>query len=580
MKVKMKLDKSSSQQSSTDEQIDWFLLDELISTFPLQTFAMSVVVVFEYVLLNSWIPEHKLLPWLGLQAGGVALIMVPLYLCYQRWRLRYQPMVWRYIIITAAVVVGLTVGSFPIIVFGHLDPIWVIFLTMAIAFGAPGCLVFFLTHIEAWVALCVTLTLPAVFYLIWGSFLHPTLETVASAWILCYLAYIYTGARKMIETKRQNLKLQVDLALVNQAKTKFLAAANHDIRQPLHAFGLHLDVLSRAIDTPEHQEKIEKLQRSAINLNDLFDSLFDISRLDGSNIEVHACKLKLNDSFERLQKEMQPFADAKGIRLRFAATRCLIHTDPALFERILRNLIANAIAHTNSGGVLLGCRRRRNNQVEIQVLDTGSGIPETEMKAIFDEFYQVAANQQRSRENLGLGLSIVKRFCELLEIDLNVRSVLDKGSNFSVLLKRLDERKVSVPAQNLDNTVAENNSTIVVVIEDDCDVLESTRLLLEEWQYRAYCASTLNNLLHKLEAGVELIPDLIVADFHLGNDQTGPEVVANLRKHFARPIPGIIVSSDQTLDHQRIKQEHNCEFLCKPVNPARLRTVVSRLLAD
>ena len=355
-----------------------------------------------------------------------------------------------------------------------------------------------------------------------------------------------------------------------------MTVASHDLRQPLHALGLHVDYLNKRLQKSEHFELLNNITESVQNLNKLIEWLFDITKIESGNIEVHKQNFSLNEMLLRLTSELRPLALRRNLTLRRIDTSIAVNSDPVLIELVIRNLVANAIRYTQNGKVLLGCRRRPNGFVEVQVVDTGRGIPETELSNIFNEFYQVDIEGPRDSHSLGLGLYFVKRLCMLLNHEIQVHSIFNQGSTFGLLLP-VTQQQPPVETNHKPVIFSPSPNTKVVVIDDDLATLQGMERLLVEWGYEALCGDSITKVLALLKDKGKA-PDLIISDYHLEDGTTGIDAIAQLRKIFATDITGIIITGDTRLYKDSLEMSA-VAVVHKPLNPIQLRSIVQRLLA-
>jgi PAS domain S-box-containing protein len=377
--------------------------------------------------------------------------------------------------------------------------------------------------------------------------------------------------RKRAEDGMRDAMLQAEQA--TNARTRFFAAASHDLRQPLHAISLYLPLLLKRMEKSENREMLGAIQNSCNAMRSLLDSLLDISRLDAGVIEPENSAIPLLEIFDQLGMEFAPQASTKGLELRVVPADYWVRSDPALLERVLRNLLTNAIRYTAKGKILLGARRT-GSSVRIEVWDTGIGIDHDTLDHIFEEFYQ-ADNPERDRSRgLGLGLAIIERLATLLEHKLGVRSWPGKGSVFDITLPLTEEpsatdyheRHASQPAGNLQGRLA-------LLIDDDPIILEGTEAMLEDWGCHVITATSISDAVETVR-DTGIVPDVIMADLRLRGAETGLDAVAALNKILARPVPAIIVTGDT--DPNRIKQASasGLAILHKPVEPADLHSAI------
>ncbi|WP_185961517.1 ATP-binding protein [Telmatospirillum sp. J64-1] len=357
-------------------------------------------------------------------------------------------------------------------------------------------------------------------------------------------------------------------------KTRFLAAASHDLRQPLQALGMFSATLAERDLPPEERALVGKIQGSLEALESLFDALLDLSRLDAGVVEPVPTTFPINAMLARIAADFAPLAQAKGLRLAVRPLPLLTHTDPALLERILRNLVSNAVRYTRRGGVLVGCRRR-GSMLRIEVWDTGPGIPEDKVGEIFHEFVQLEA-PAKGNKGLGLGLAIVERTAALLGLHLEVRSRLGRGSTFGIeipLAQGAAPRPVPMPQAATDDL----SGRTILVIDDENNVREALRLLFEAWNCRTYSAASAAEALALLEKK-KIRLDAIVADYRLCGGLTGGAAIEDIRRQQQAPVPALLVTGDTAPDRLREALSHGLPLLHKPVRPERLRSLLSQEL--
>ena len=366
----------------------------------------------------------------------------------------------------------------------------------------------------------------------------------------------------------------------DRGKTQFLAAASHDLRQPLHAMGLFAATLSARVQDRDVRNLVTSINASVEALEQLFSALLDISKLDTGAVVPSRNAFPLAPLLARLEHEMAPLAAAKDLRLAVVATRAWVDSDPVLLERILANLVSNAIRYTPHGGVVVGARRR-GNRIALEVWDSGVGIGPSERERIFEEFYQIGNLERHSSKGMGLGLSITRRLANLLGHGLRVDSRPGLGSRFTVELPRAAAESPSAPAP-LAFAPSEQPPLLagaqVAVIDDELAVVDGMRALYSAWGADVVAATSGDDLLAALgETG--RYPDLIVADYRLTRGEFGSDVVARLRDELGLPIPAVLISGDLSVSAQRDMRRLDCEVLVKPVLPGELRAVSVKLLA-
>ncbi len=363
----------------------------------------------------------------------------------------------------------------------------------------------------------------------------------------------------------------------NQAKSRFLAAASHDLRQPLQALAMFVEVLANREHDPQDIKLIERIRDAVAATDMLLSSLLDISKLEAGVVVPAMATFNAQTVLERLQNEFEPQVALAGLRLRVLPCALAIRSDQALLERILRNLLTNAIRYTHEGGILLGCRRR-GHRLRIEVWDTGGGIPGDQLKAIFKEFHQLGNPQRDRRQGLGLGLAIVERLGRLLDHPVHVRSSLHKGSVFAVDVPLAHPPVQMQKPVQLGLTV-DNARSLIAVIDDEPDVLESLRLLLESWGHPVITAGDGEAAAAELVRR-KSVPQLIIADYRLRNGSTGGQAIARLRLLLKAQIPAIILTGDTAPERLRKAKTTGHGLLHKPVQPAELRSAIETALAS
>jgi two-component system, chemotaxis family, CheB/CheR fusion protein len=374
-------------------------------------------------------------------------------------------------------------------------------------------------------------------------------------------------------------KRQAELASV--AKSRFLAAASHDLRQPLQTLALLQGLLAKKVIGEKAQKLVGKIDEALSAMTGMLNTLLDINQIEAGSVKPEKADFPVNDLFDSLRDELTYHAQAAGLALRVVPCSWSIRSDLRLLEQMIRNLISNALKYTHSGKVLVGCRCRQGN-LRIEIWDTGIGIPESELKAIFEEYHQVDnVARQRSR-GLGLGLSIVKSLGELLGHPISVRSLQGKGSMFSIEVPLTASGVPSAPgyrSRPTDDAPAPTaqRTGAILVIEDDPEVREHLKLFLIE---EGYAISTAVDGPAALEAVAQgtTRPDLVLADYNLPNGMNGVQVSQKLRQELDRETPFIILTGDISTETLRDIAVHDCVHLNKPVKFGELTYTIEKLL--
>lgn len=363
----------------------------------------------------------------------------------------------------------------------------------------------------------------------------------------------------------------------NRAKTDFLAAASHDLRQPLHAMSLQIGQLKASLQDEKAKQILAQISNSQYALSDILNALLDISHLDAGTLKPNLSHFPLAQLFTRLENEFTPQARERGVELRLRSTRAWLYSDAALLYRVLANLADNAIKHTRAPGVLIAARQRGDNW-RIEVWDCGPGIPAEQQQAIFDEFVQLDNPGRDRRKGLGLGLSIVQRLNQLLGHQLSLISRSGYGSCF-----RLEVAEgVPMPQQNGEPLTHEERGyrlqgAVVLVVDDDPDVLTATRDLLTGWKCAVVTAASLAEAV-AVAADEEI--DMIIADYRLADGHTGLEVIEALNQQGARWSKAVIITGDVNAEELNRLRDGHYPVLSKPVLPVTLRSTLHRLMVD
>lgn len=361
----------------------------------------------------------------------------------------------------------------------------------------------------------------------------------------------------------------------NRSKDKYLAAASHDLLQPLNAARLLISTL-RERPLPEAEKVlVERTHQALEGAEDLLTDLLDISRLDQAAVKPDVALYRLDELFAPLVSEFRTVADAAGLKLRARIGDYAISTDLRLMTRILRNLLSNACRYTEEGRILLGARRR-GRHLRLEVWDTGRGIAQDRLQAIFLEFNQLDVGRAADRKGVGLGLAIVERIAKILGYQVEVRSWPGRGSVFSIEVPLGQALPLPVhPATPQPGTGNPLPGRRLLVVDNELSILESMGALLGQWGCEVVTATDQAGAVLALQGRA---PELILADFHLDHGVVGCEVVRHLREHFGHAIPAVIITADRSDQCRRSLHKLGAPLLNKPVKPGKLRAVLSQLL--
>ncbi len=383
--------------------------------------------------------------------------------------------------------------------------------------------------------------------------------------------FVWSVIRDVTERKKMELDIieaRRDAERANKANSAFLAAASHDLRQPVQALHLLTGALRRTVTEPRAIEMIDSQQHSLTAMTNLLNSLLDISRLDAGKVTPEIEDFPMQRLIDRLSAEFGRQAQHKGLEFRSTGCTEIIRSDPNLLAEIIQNLVSNAIRYTEDGSVSLECKRS-NGFCSLSVTDTGVGIEEDQLDAIFREFHQVK-KRSSANEGFGLGLAIVRRMADLLDHRVTVSSQAGVGSKFTV----------TVPVVEAGNRVAEDEGGetrvtdtaeggLILLIEDDTAVARAWSLLLEAEGYTIEHAASATEAMEIVQR-LDEPPALVVSDFHLLDGSTGAEAVAAIREHCGASIPAFVVSGDTSKVVKDARLLDNCTLMNKPVDTNRL----------
>ncbi len=386
---------------------------------------------------------------------------------------------------------------------------------------------------------------------------------------------------RRLEQSNRDLSLAKEAAeTANASKTRFIAAASHDVLQPLNAARLSVSGLSEILMDAEGSSLVKQVERSLDTMEELLRTLIDISRLDSGVMKPELTSFALQDIFEALASDFAPLAQKAGLKLRIRQTSLHVTSDRMMLRRILQNILSNALRYTGEGGVLIGARRR-GGQVRIDVIDTGIGIGEDQKTLVFEEFHRGPDAATAHAGGLGLGLSIVRRMTQALEHPLEFRSKVGTGTEFRIILPLAAspvEAKPSGAAAIPDNPVYGLFSAKVLLVENDRRVQEAMAGLLGRWDCNIRLAASLGEAMTALSTG-GWSPDIIIADQHLDRATLGSETITEARKLLKRHVPAIIITADPDKQLASVAREQRIEVMNKPVRPAELRALMAHLLA-
>ncbi len=434
---------------------------------------------------------------------------------------------------------------------------------------------------------------PILFATMSRLFIEPDIEYQGMVvLLLAYFGFVVKNAKNTNKTiidafrlRFENLDLITQLREqkmaaeeANLAKSKFLAAASHDLRQPLHALSLFTALLDSTNDKQKQQDLINKINRSQTALSSLLNTLLDVSKLDAGIVEARLCDFDLDNMFKHLIPEFEAQGCEKGLHLNYTATHFVVHSDPALLEIILRNIISNAIHYTEKGGITVQVHKVETStqpaKIKIEITDTGIGIPENKQKEIFLEFHQLANPERNRAKGLGLGLAIVRRVCELLKHDIELKSKTGEGSTFFISLSEGDSSQViTTVTPELSSKQYDFPGTVVLFIDDEQEIREGMQQTLNQWGCETIVASSADEAVLQIKTqGFQ--PDVILADYRLQGGKNGADAIHQINIASGREVPALIITGDTAPERLREARDSGYTLLHKPLQPAQIRAFI------
>jgi two-component system, sensor histidine kinase len=381
-------------------------------------------------------------------------------------------------------------------------------------------------------------------------------------------------ARRWAEEGLRAAKAEAERA--NLAKSKFLAAASHDLRQPLQSLILFTAALDSQVQSPRGRQALAHLERGLDTLKALLDSLLDISKLDAGMVTPDITDFPINSIFDEIADSYAPIAAGQGLDWRVEPCTNSVHSDQTLLGRLLRNLVENALRYTQQGYIRITCHQVED-RVRIEVKDTGIGIPPDHLDQIFEEFHQVGNLARDRAQGLGLGLAIVRRIADLLGHRIAVHSRPGEGSTFSIELPLGTEEPARLRAPETACPGQDGRGRLAVVVDDDALVLESLQAILTEWGYEVVTATDTDQAVTRIRERSRP-PDIVIADYRLHGGRTGTEAILAIRALFDQPIPGVILTGETDLQFLRTAGGHDLGIAHKPVTPRQLGRVLNQQL--
>jgi signal transduction histidine kinase len=474
------------------------------------------------------------------------------------------------------------------------------FLMFLTAGLSTGSLLSISVHLPAFFAYflpCIGSLLVACLYV--GGTLNYLIAAATASYLVACLHFVRTLSATFVNLMRsrfevaalaENLKRQKELAEeANQSKSRFLAAASHDLRQPVHSLSLFVGALAEQPHSAEGQRLVSHLQTTVEALGNMFNALLNISKLDARTVQPEWATTDLRRLLQGICDAEEVVARDKGLALQLVAEPLWVLTDPGLLDRIVRNLVVNAVRYTDSGGVRVTARLRAG-QVVLHVADSGRGIPADQQSAVFDEFVQLHNPERDRNQGLGLGLAIVRRLTALLGIGVRLRSRVGRGSVFTLTLGTSLPAPVGGASEATSMAMVvrrerpsarpsgHGDGKLVIVVDDDNAIREGMSSLLRSWGYAVVTADGLTELQPVLATRPQ-VPHLVVCDLRLRHGETGIETVEYLRTQYNDDLPAILITGDTDPERLRLAQNSGLLLLHKPVAPEALKAAMAQAVA-
>lgn len=501
----------------------------------------------------------------------------------------FKPKLWLYSYNALNFIMGCTLSLIPWLFFiennitylGFVMAVHVGYLAGAMTINSSSYLSFMFSGIGATLPICIkflslggqpytSIMFLAIFYLVMLSYISRNINSL----FIRSTKNQFENAQLIDELRREKSAVEK----LSREKNQFLAAASHDLRQPLHSATLLLSTLKEEVTTPKQMTLLGSVTKSFDALRISFNSLLDMSKLEAGVVDFNPEVVSVDSLIKQLASEFDQEIKENGLELSCNLNEVLVNTDPDLLSRVLRNLLSNAIHFTENGGIVINAQQTSENRLRISVIDSGKGIPKDKLEIVFSEYYQLDNPERDRNKGFGLGLSIVKRLCKLLDVDIYVESEVGVGTTFHLdmaMLTELDDQTIIHQKSEQANDFSEElfNDKLILAIDDDQVVLESMQSLLGSWNCVCLFAESPESAIEQLSRSDKL-PDLIVTDYRLRDNITGTESAKKICLEFNLDIPIIIVTGDTSPKRLRELNSSGYTVLNKPVSEEELKTTI------
>jgi len=542
------------------------------------------------LVMRHQLPTKTLLIWIGVLAVTAALRLLVIRAYFQSSDDERQAGFWGPVMWIGTLAAGSIWGVWPMLFYEFVRPEYLLLMSTVVAGMVAVSSASGSVYLPMFTTFSMPLTIPlAISHLMSGNDALWTTGVLLLMFLAVNTFLALRGnqsSKELIVARFENQALMEKLAEEKAtaeraviAKSRFLAAASHDLRQPLHAMGLFLNTLRNRESDKERLSILDDLDSSTDALKVLFDSLLDMSRLDAEVIVCNPKHILLEDVLIPVQVSLEPEAAMKGIVMQLDVSNVAVYTDPILMERVLRNLLTNAVRYTEKGSIRLWCENM-GSDVIVHLEDTGIGIPEHAAEEVFSEYFQLNNPERDRGKGLGLGLAIVSRLAKLMDVSVSMTSKENVGTRFSLRMARGDTQIASSHQKTVDakgQPIAAGHR--VLVIDDEIQVLKSMKQTLEDWGCVVLLSDSARDALRQMALS-EFEPDLILSDYRLRGDHNGIDTVYALRESFDREVPAIILTGDTSPEKLKQVTDSGFELMHKPIGIGDLHDALSSHLGE
>ena len=551
---------------------------------PMSALCSLIMVAICGYSLKNYISQSELLIWLALAFVSFVVSSV-IALVFKRRSQAHELAInqWQLAISLNCLLAGLLWGLAGAIFYNQLPELIKPYVLLGVVILLSCYFPIFVHYLLCFCVFSVSLIMPIVIEV---SFLSVQSNPYISLVLMSYLLAMLGFARWFNQREFERLRLQNELyeqnnkvTEANDSKSRFLASASHDLRQPLQALGFYIVMLSDFLREPRKKALFDKTLKAYRALEDLLNQLLNISKLNANLVDIVNTDFSINEMFEKLKNDYELRAMDKGLSIEFKTDDYFAYSDVVSVERILRNLLENSLRYTKQGFIKASCHKI-GNKLTLKVTDSGIGIDKIHLERVFDEFYQVKNPERDRSKGFGLGLYAVQRLAKLLETSIKVESEIGKGSVFSITLPE-GERFESLGQSQTEFPITDSilKDKIVLLVDDDDVVLDSISRLFLSWDCQVLTADSFDEGV-KMITQEEIIPELLVVDYRLPNHQTGVQLVKEVCQLADKKIPAIVLTGDTGEESLTDINQSGLAFMHKPADPTKLKKGVKRLLVS